>query len=255
MFSFPSFGRLLIHFEYIVTIFVVCVTYRRVLDWWPDLLHTYTPCYYISQTTIWHTITSLLYHLRLSSPETPSIKIPESESESLYDLRFTVNQFVLVPSLLRPTTSNIFQLNPCGHSPYVTSSLTRGWVCRFYICYWPSLAQGFSGPSPAGFMTIFYCLRFETPPTSWVGSPYLYHPETGWPSFTPRHWVSFSTFFCIIPVKVKIILRLAVDSQPVRLGAKLLETHNQVSFIFQLSRRGNSPYVTTSLTRGWVCLL
>jgi hypothetical protein len=21
------------------------------------------------------------------------------------------------------------QLNPCGHSPYVTSSLTRGWVC------------------------------------------------------------------------------------------------------------------------------
>jgi hypothetical protein len=25
------------------------------------------------------------------------------------------------------------QLNPCGHSPYVTSSLTRGWVCLSWI--------------------------------------------------------------------------------------------------------------------------
>jgi hypothetical protein len=34
-------------------------------------------------------------------------------------------------SPLRLTTSNfIFQLNPCGCSPYVKSSLTRGWVCR-----------------------------------------------------------------------------------------------------------------------------
>jgi hypothetical protein len=25
------------------------------------------------------------------------------------------------------------QLNPCSHSPYVTSSLTRGWVCLLWI--------------------------------------------------------------------------------------------------------------------------
>jgi hypothetical protein len=31
---------------------------------------------------------------------------------------------------LRVTTSSFFQLNSCGHSPYVTSSLTRGWVCH-----------------------------------------------------------------------------------------------------------------------------
>jgi hypothetical protein len=32
---------------------------------------------------------------------------------------------------LRLTTSNFkFQLNTCGYSPYVTPSLTRGWVCR-----------------------------------------------------------------------------------------------------------------------------
>jgi hypothetical protein len=31
-----------------------------------------------------------------------------------------------------------------------------------YDCCWPSPAQSFSGPSPVGLVTIFYCLRFET---------------------------------------------------------------------------------------------
>jgi hypothetical protein len=48
----------------------------------------------------------------------------ESESELLYDWQFTANQFVSAPSLLRPMTSNFFfQLNTCGYSSYVTSSL------------------------------------------------------------------------------------------------------------------------------------
>jgi hypothetical protein len=41
-----------------VTYLGVCVTYRRVLDWWPDLLHTHTTCFCTSQTAIWHTISS-----------------------------------------------------------------------------------------------------------------------------------------------------------------------------------------------------
>jgi hypothetical protein len=32
----------------------------------------------------------------------------------------------------------------------------------FCICYWPLPAQSFSGPSPLGLATTFYCLRFET---------------------------------------------------------------------------------------------
>jgi hypothetical protein len=49
----------------------------------------------------------------------------------LYDWRFTANLFVLPTSPLRlKTRIFIFQLNTCGYSPYVTSSLTRGWVCR-----------------------------------------------------------------------------------------------------------------------------
>jgi hypothetical protein len=41
-------------------------------------------------------------------------------------------------------------------------------------------------------MTIFYCLRFETPPTWRVSFPYLYPSGTGWLGGTPRHWVPFS---------------------------------------------------------------
>jgi hypothetical protein len=37
-------------------------------------------------------------------------------------------------------------------------------------------------------------------------------------------------------------------------GARPLETHDQ-RFFFQLNSCGNSPYITSSLTRRWVCLL
>jgi hypothetical protein len=54
--------------------------------------------------------------------------------KSLYDWRFTENQFVMATSPLRLTTSNfIFQLNTCRYSPYVTFYLTRGWVCRLQL--------------------------------------------------------------------------------------------------------------------------
>jgi hypothetical protein len=52
----------------------------------------------------------------------------------LYDWQFTANQFVLATSPLRLMTTNfIFQLNTCGYSHYVTSSLTRGWVCSLQL--------------------------------------------------------------------------------------------------------------------------
>jgi hypothetical protein len=47
--------------------------------------------------------------------------------------RLTAYQFVLATSPLRLTASNyIFQLNTCGYSPYVTSSLI-GWVYRLQL--------------------------------------------------------------------------------------------------------------------------
>jgi hypothetical protein len=53
--------------------------------------------------------------------------------------------------------------------------------------------HSFSGSSLAELMNIFYCLRFEALPTWRSRSPYLYPPGTGWPSYTPRHWVPFSS--------------------------------------------------------------
>jgi hypothetical protein len=60
-------------------------------------------------------------------------RLTRSESELLYDWRFTANQFVLAPSPLRLTAWIFSQLHTCGHSPYITSSLTRGWVCHLQL--------------------------------------------------------------------------------------------------------------------------
>jgi hypothetical protein len=57
------------------------------------------------------------------------------------------DQIFIAPRLLRSCFSGAL-------------SLTRGWV--FYICCWPLPPKWFSGPSPLGLATIFYCLTFET---------------------------------------------------------------------------------------------
>jgi hypothetical protein len=104
---------------------------------------------------------------------------------------FTTGSLPPVSSLWRKApwdsrhSNFIFQLNTCS---YITSSLTRGWVCHLQLLP----AQSFSGLIPMGLMTTFYCLRFETPLTWWSRSLYLYPPETGWPSYNPKHWVPFS---------------------------------------------------------------
>jgi hypothetical protein len=111
-------------------------TYGQVLDWCPNLLHNYTTCYYTSQTTIWYNMSSVLYHLQLPSQETPWILSSQSKSKSvlLYGWQFAANEFILSWSPLRLMTRDYFQLNPCGHCPYVTSSLMGKWGCFFWIC-------------------------------------------------------------------------------------------------------------------------
>jgi hypothetical protein len=54
--------------------------------------------------------------------------------------------------------------------------------------------------------------------------------------------------------RVRVTLRLAVYRQSVCLGAEPLETHGQNSFS-QLNTCGHSPYITSHLTRAWICHL
>jgi hypothetical protein len=92
---------------------------------------------------------------------------------------------------LTTKTANV-QLNTCGYRPYVTFSLTRGWVCRLQLLLVLASAV-ILGSKSRGIHDIFYCLRFEIPSTWMPRSPYFYPPGTRWPSYMPRHWVPFSS--------------------------------------------------------------
>jgi hypothetical protein len=103
------------------------------------------------------------------------------------------------------------ELNSCSHSPYAT----------FYICCWPSPAQSFSAPSATVLMTVFYCLRFETPRTWRARSPYLYPPGRRWPSYTHRHWVPFSS----PPTARRAVVEI-FEPAPTRTSISLTQTHS-----------------------------
>jgi hypothetical protein len=107
-----------------------------------------------------------------------------SLSKLCYD-RWSVGQSVLVsspppPPNLGPKTRFLLLSDSCGY-------VDVGWPLWeedgsfIYNCFWPSPAQSFSGLSPLGLMIIFYCLRFETPPTWRARYLYLYPPGTGFP--------------------------------------------------------------------------
>jgi hypothetical protein len=58
-------------------------------------------------------------------------------------------------------------------------------------CCWASPAESSSGVSPAAHMVIFYCLNFETRPTSRVRFLYLFPLGIGWPSYIPGTGFTF----------------------------------------------------------------
>jgi hypothetical protein len=115
-----------------------------------------------------------------------------SVSELLYDSLFTANQFVLATSPLRVTTSSFFFApETCGYSPYGTSSLTRGCVCRLQLLLAFASTVILRSES-RGFHYLILLSQIRDPLTWMAGSPYLYSPGTGWSSFNPGHLVLFS---------------------------------------------------------------
>jgi hypothetical protein len=127
----------------------------------------------------------------------------QSESKLCYDLR-SVGQYVLVLNTHLGFKTRFLLLSDSYEFVDVGRSLWRENGSAVYNCRWSSPARSSLGPSPAGLVTIFYCLRFETPPTWRDRSPYLYPPGTGWPSYTPRHWVTFSSPPTTLRATVKV---------------------------------------------------
>jgi hypothetical protein len=78
-------------------------------------------------------------------------------------LRLTVSQSVSlgIEPHLGPMTRYLF-LSDSYVLVYVGRPLWREDGCVFCMCRWPLPEQYFSGPSPLGLATIYYCLRFET---------------------------------------------------------------------------------------------
>jgi hypothetical protein len=55
----------------------------------------------------------------------------------------------------------------------------------------------------------------------------------------------------LVRVRVRVTLPLAVYRQSVRLGAEPLDTHGHI-FFSQMNTCSHSPYITSSLTKGWI---
>jgi hypothetical protein len=56
----------------------------------------------------------------------------KSKSKLLYDWRFTANQSVLGQTPWEPRPETFFSTEPLRSQSYVSSSLTRGWVCLLW---------------------------------------------------------------------------------------------------------------------------
>jgi hypothetical protein len=132
-------------------------------DWVYLHFLTITINYYSSQSILPAKASTLLlvlqHHLHPYDWLTPA-----SESESLYDWRYTANQVLLAPSPLRLTARISFLNWTPAVIVLIKHPLWQEDESVIYSWCWPSPAHSFSGPSPVGLATIFYCLRFGTSP-------------------------------------------------------------------------------------------
>jgi hypothetical protein len=87
----------------------------------------------------------------------PQFCLKKSKSKSHCDWRSVSKSWCRAPSGANDQFA-VRQLR----SVFVGRPLWREDGSVICICCWPLLAQSFSGPSPLGLASIFYCLRFET---------------------------------------------------------------------------------------------
>jgi hypothetical protein len=91
------------------------------------------------------------------------------------------------------TNSFFFQLNTWIHSSYVTPTLTRGLVCslRFLLGLASAVILRYESRGTHGH--IWHAQIRDSPILEGQVLIYIYPPGTGWPGFTPKHSVPFSS--------------------------------------------------------------
>jgi hypothetical protein len=95
-----------------------------------------------------------------------------------------------------------------------------------YNCCWHSSAQSFSGPSPAGLMTIFCCFRLETPQPGGPGPriySYISQEQSG-PDISPGTGFPFSRLQRLCRVTVKVFEPASTRCHTLSLCYSLLMT-------------------------------
>jgi hypothetical protein len=146
-------------------------------------------------------------------------------------------------------TSNLFlfQLNTCFRSPYVTSSLTRGWVCRLQLLFFLFSAL-ILGSESLGTDDHILCSQIRDSPNLEDQVPVFTPTRNRVAQFYPLDiGFSFGRILRLaglrrrysnppthgakqFRVRLVITLRLAAYRESVRLGAKHLEIHDQHFF-------------------------
>jgi hypothetical protein len=169
---------------------------------------------YILQFTITHTLMSTV----MSSPpllgsrfqwqmflffgflNCPRPQLPASKSNISQDWTAVKFKIMLWLTVMQPFCLDVKHPSGAEDQIFVTGrqlhvcwcgapSPTRGWVCHLQLLL--ALASMIIlGSESRG--TLHHILLSQTPPTYGTRMPYLYPPSTGWPSYTPRHWIPFS---------------------------------------------------------------
>jgi hypothetical protein len=105
-----------------------------------------------------------VHRLAAISHQHPTLLTAILKSKLCYD-RWSAGQSVLMSRThLGLMTRFLLLSDSCRFVDVGRSSLRQN-RSAIYNCCLSSPAQSFFGPSPAGLVTIFYCLRFETRPT------------------------------------------------------------------------------------------
>jgi hypothetical protein len=149
-------------------------------------------------------------------------------------------------------------------------SLTKGRVCRLQLLLDLASAVIFRSESRGTYDNILQSWIWDSPNLE-VQVPIFIFLRSTVAKLYPQAFVSF---FCLLrlaglrwrysnpssqaetnySVRVRVTSRLAVYGQTVRLGSKPLRITTRVLFL-RLTACGHILYVTSSQTRGWVCLL